>query len=235
METSRAGNTSKKISYVLTALMGILGQIALGIYYSGALVPRELTVGNLSAAQLMEDIARNHTLIFCDAYLQGIGTLLSVIFFIKLVYLSDAGNRFSGWLVIITSAVVLTIALVDVTFTVATVTAALAGHTDTMQLATDFITGSTEAFDYTFLFVPAPLLIISLAMVILSSGFLSKMFGYIAIIIGVAFIVVGITSLFATLAGSLGVAFEIVQLTQVMWVLTSAIFVLTYRPKKQGP
>jgi hypothetical protein len=225
-------NTSWKVSDLLTALSGICGQLALGVYYSGILVPRQLITGNLPTSQLLELIDRNQTAIFWDAYLQGIGTLLSVIYFIRLVYLSRSGSKFSGWLVFIISSVILSLSLVDVTFTVATVTAALAGHTDTMRIAIDLITGSTEAFDYTFLFVPAPFLIISLAIVLLKSKLLPRIFGYIALGTGIAFVIIGVCSLFNTLNGSLGIAFEIVQLFQVVWVIASAVFILIYGKKK---
>jgi hypothetical protein len=225
-------NSSGRISSILIAISGICGHLALAVYYSGVLVPQQRFAGDLTTLQLMENIKKSQTFILLDAYLQGVGTLFSVIFFAGLVYLSGSGSRLSGWLVLITSAVMLTISLVDVTFTVAVVTAALAGHRETMRLAIDLITGSTEAFDYAFLFVPAPLLIISLAAVLLTSRLLPHIFGYLAIGIGVAFIAIGIISLFKTLAGSLGLAFEIVQLIQVLWVLGAAIFVLIYGQKR---
>lgn len=225
-------NTSWKVSNLLTALSGICGQLALGVYYSGILVPRQLITGDLTISQLSELITRNQIAIFCDAYLQGIGTLLSVIYFIRLVYLSESGSKFSGWLVFIISSVILSLSLVGVTFTVATITAALAGHTETMRIAIDLITGSTEAFDYTFLFVPAPFLIISLAIVLLTCNLLPRVFGYIAMGIGIALIAIGLSSLFNTLNGSLGIAFEVVQLFQVVWVIASAVFILIYGQKR---
>jgi hypothetical protein len=228
-------NAPGKMSYLLTALSGICGQLALGVYYSGVLVPQQPGMGNFTAQQLMEFIAHNRIGIFWDAYLQSIGTLLSVIFFIRLVFLSGSTRRFAGWMVIITSSVILAIALLDVTFTVAAANAALAGHSDTVRVAVDFITGSTEAFDYTFLFVPAPLLIISLAAVLLASNLFPRIFGYVAIVIGIAFVVLGVFSLFNTLVGIGGIAFEIVQLIQVIWVLASAVFILIYSQKKLKP
>jgi hypothetical protein len=232
MENSRHKNTSQKASVILTALAGIFGQLALSVYYSGALVPGQLISANLTTQQLMENITLNRTAIFWDAYLQAIGTLLSVIYFMRLVYLSGSGRRFAGWMVIITTSVMLAIALTDVTFTVSAVTTAMAGHMETMHLSVDFITGATEAFDYTFLFVPAPLLIFSLAIVLLKSELLPGIFGYIAIGIGIAFVVVGVGSLFKTLNGSLGIAFEIVQLVQVVWVIASAVSLLSYGQKR---
>jgi hypothetical protein len=142
----------------------------------------------------MDNIASNHVAIFWDAYLQGIGSLLSIIFFIRLAYLSGSGSRFFGWMVMTTSSVILSISLLDVTFTVAAVNSALARHSETLRVTFDFIAGSTEAFDYTFLFVPAPLLIISLGIVLINSDLLPRVMGYTAIVIGLSFIVIGLIS-----------------------------------------
>jgi hypothetical protein len=222
-----------QMSTILTALSGIFGQLALGVYYSGILVPRQLMSGDATMQRVTEIIAPNQVAIFWDAYLQGIGSLLTVIFFIRLVYLSGFGSRFSGWMVLITSSVILSIALLDVTFTVAAVNSALAKHTETLRVTFDFIAGSTEAFDYTFLFIPAPVLIISLGAVLVKSNLLPRVFGYMAIVIGFAFIIVGVISLFKTLAGFNGMAFEVVQIIQVMWVLTAAVFILIKGRRKR--
>lgn len=220
-----------KAALILTALSGICGQLALGLYYSGVMVPIQPVTADAGMGQLADLIVQHRVAIFWDAYLQGLGTLLTVIFFIRLVYLSRAGNLFPGWLVIITSSVMMAIALLDVTFTVATVNSALAKHPDTLRVAVDFITGSTEAFDYTFLFIPAPVLILSLGSVLLHSKLLPRVFAYLAIAIGIAFVALGIYSLFTTLSGSTGVIFEILQLIQTIWVLASAVFILLHRHK----
>ena len=225
-------NIPRRISVTLIAIAGICGHLALGVYYSGVLVPQQKFAGNLPTLELMQNIRQNQTVILLDGYLQGVGTFLSVIFFAGLVYLSGAGRRLSGWISLIILSVMLTISLVDVTFTVVVVTSALAGHVETMRLAIDFITGSTEGFDYTFLFVPAPSLIICLAVILFTSRLLPRIFSYLAIAIGLAFIAIGIISLFKTLAGPPGLAFEIVQLVQVLWVLSAAIFVLIYGQKR---
>lgn len=214
----------------IAALSGICGQLALGVYYSGIMVPIQTGGADVSIEQTANLIVHNQVAIFWDAYLQGLGTLLTVIYFIRLVYLSGSGGQFSGWIVIITSTVMLTIALLDVTFTVAAVNSALAKHYETLRVTFDLITGSTEAFDYTFLFIPAPLLIISLGMVLLNSKLLPRAFAYLAIVIGIAFVILGIYSLFSTLSGSTGIIFEILQLIQTFWVLASAVFVLIRTP-----
>ena len=215
-----------KLFRILAGLAGIVGQGALGVYYSGVLVPRLLITGNVTADQLGTLARQSHEAILFDAWLQGIGALGSIVFFVALVYLSNAGTKFAGWMTLIASGVVLTIALGDVTFTVAAVQAAAVGHTASAQVAFDFIAGPTEAFDYTFLFVPAPMLILSAGAVLLGSRVLPRIFGYLALLIGCAFVVVGVASLFSSLAGATGTFFEVVQVGQALWVLGAAATLL---------
>jgi hypothetical protein len=190
------------------------------------LVPSSLITGSATAAQLTALATQYHSAIFLDAWLQGVGALLSVVFFVALVHLSGAGSRFAGWMVMIASTSLLAAALGDVIFTVAATNAAMAGHAATAQVAFDFVAGPTEAFDYGFLFVPAPSVILSLGAVLLGSGILPRVLGYLAL--GVAFLALGLASILSPLSGMTGVVFEVVfevvQLCQVLWVVASAIF-----------
>src|SRR5277367_4739181 len=121
------------------AVAGIAGQCFLSVYFSGVLVPKELITVLNSAKQLSDLITRHQSAILLDAWLMGIGSFLSVIFYIGLVYISGAIIRFSGLLTIIASSAVLAVALMDVTFLVEAVNAAILGHTDTTKVAIDFV------------------------------------------------------------------------------------------------
>ena len=70
----------------------------------------------------------------------------------------------------------LAVALADVTFMVAAVNAAILGHMETTKVAFDFIAGPGEAFDYTFIFVPAPFLVTSVGFVLLRYKYCSPVF-----------------------------------------------------------
>jgi len=128
----------------------------------------------------------------------------------------------------------LAVALVDVTFMVEAANAAILGHADTTKVAFDFIAGGGEAFDYTFIFGPAPMLITSIGIVLLRSAIIPRMFGYAAIVVGVMFFIAGLLSIFYPNAGAITATFEIVQLSRVIWVLTSAIFILIFRKRKSA-
>lgn len=126
----------------------------------------------------------------------GIGSFLSVIFYAGLVYITGAITRFSGLLTIIASVTMLAVALADVTFMVAAVNAAILGHMETTKVAFDFIAGPGEAFDYTFIFVPAPFLVTSVGFVLLRYNIVPRFFGYAAFAVGMMFFITGILSIF---------------------------------------
>ena len=211
------------------AVAGIIGQCFLSIYFSGILAPKELITTLNSVTQLSDLVTKHRSAIFLDAWLMGIGSFLSVIFYIGLVYESGAVTRLSGLLTIIASAAVLAVALVDVTFMVAASNAAILGHTDTTKVAFDFVAGGGEAFDYTFIFGPAPMLIISIGIVLLRFHIIPAFFGYAAIVVGVMFFIAGLLSIFYPRASTITIVFEIVQLCRVIWNLTLAFFILIFR------
>jgi len=219
---------------ILIAIAGIIGQCFLSIYFSGILVPSGLIIENESMAQLSDLVMKHRSAIFLDAWLMGTGSFLSVIFYAGLVYASGAIRRFSGLLAIIASTIVLAIALVDVTFMVAAANAAILGHSDTTKVALDFVAGSGEAFDYTFIFGPAPVLITTIGIVLLRSDIVPRPFGYAAVAVGIMFVIAGLLSIFYQGAGVITPVFEIVQLCRGIWVLATAIFILIFRKSKRN-
>ena len=222
---------SKRYFLIPIAVAGIMGQCFFSIYFSGILVPKELLTSLNSVPELSEIITKHQSAIFLDAWLMGIGSFLSVIFYVGLVYASGTPVLFSGWLTIIASTAVLAVALADVTFMVAAAHAAVLGHTYTMKVAFDFVAGPGEAFDYTFIFGPAPVLITSIGFVLLRSDIIPRFFGYAAIAVGVMFFIAGLLSIFYPRAVIITIIFEIVQMSRGIWVLTLAIFIVLTKNK----
>jgi hypothetical protein len=225
---SNASNSNRSF-LIPIAIAGIIGQCFLSIYFSGILVPRNLVTAMASVTVLSDIVTKHQSEILLDAWLMGIGSFLSVIFYVGLVYISGAIVRFAGLLTIIASTIVLAVALVDVTFMVEAVNAAILGHIDTTKVAFDFVGGQGEAFDYTFIFGPAPMLITSIGIVLLRSDIIPRFFGYAAIAIGVMFFIAGLLSIFYPRASAITAVFEIVQLSRGIWILTLAIFILISR------
>jgi len=220
---------SNRSFLIPVAISGIIGECFLSIYFSGLLVPKNFITALNSVTQLSDLVTKHQSAIFLDAWLMGTGSFLSVIFYVGLVYISGGVIRFSGLLTIIASAVVLAVSLVDVTFMVEAANAAILGHADTTKVAFDFIAGAGEAFDYTFIFGPAPMLITSIGIVLLRTDIIPRFFGYAAIAVGVMFFIAGLLSVFYPRASAITIVFEMVQLSRVIWVLTSAIFILVFR------
>jgi hypothetical protein len=222
---------SKRLFLRLTAITGIIGQCFLIIYFSGILVPKELIIGKTSMMALTDLVTKHQSAILLDAWLMGIGSFLSVIFYVGLVHISGAITRFSGLLTIIASAIVLAVAFVDVTFMVAAANAAMLGHTETTNVAVDFVAGPAEAFDYTFIFGPAPVLITSVGIVLLGSDIIPRFFGYAAVGVGILFFVAGFLGIFYPHNNVITTTFEIVQLSRGIWVFATAVSILIFQKR----
>ncbi|MBV9228269.1 MAG: hypothetical protein JOZ18_03060 [Chloroflexi bacterium] len=207
---------SARLFRILAALCGILGVAALGYYYS---VPFPLPPANATLAQVTEFGARYHDAILLDTWLQAIGTLLSVVFFLALVHMARAATRFAGWMTMLASAIILTVALAEGTFVIDAVQAGVNGHPEAALTSFDL----TFVFAHIFLMVPAPLLFLSLGAVLLGSRVLPRMFGYLALALGVAFGIVGFVGLLSSAAIIVGI---VLQIGQEVWVLAAAIILL---------
>ena len=70
---------------ILVSICGLLGVIALGIYYS---VPFPLPAPGASLDKLDFLVNHFHRVILLDSWLQGMGSALCVIFFLGLIHLS---------------------------------------------------------------------------------------------------------------------------------------------------
>jgi amino acid transporter len=91
---------------ILVALSGICGVAALGYYYS---VPFPLPPANATLALITAFVAQYRNAVLFDTWLQAVGALLTVVFFVALVYLANAGSKFSGGMTIVASALTLSI------------------------------------------------------------------------------------------------------------------------------
>jgi hypothetical protein len=72
---------------LLAAACGLVGVIALGVYFGAAPPLPPLDAG---PAQVADIGMRDHGILFLGAWLQATGTLLCVVFFIALVQLAGA-------------------------------------------------------------------------------------------------------------------------------------------------
>jgi hypothetical protein len=201
---------------LLTALAGICGAIALGYYYS---VPFPLPPANATLAQVTAFAAQYHTAVFFDTWLQSVGSLLLVVFFVALVYLAHAVGRLAGGLTLVAAALTLAVALAEGTFSIGTLQALADGHPQAALTSFDL----TFVFVHIFLIGPAPLTFLALGGVLLGSDVLPRVFGWLALGLGVAFVLVGFAGLFSGLALTISI---FLLIGQELWVVAVSITLL---------
>ena len=204
---------STRLFRVLTAFAGIAGVVALGYYYS---VPFPLPPANATAAQVVQFAERYHDAVFLDTWIQAVGSLLTSAFFLALVFLAGATNRFAGWMTLLGSALTLAMALAEGTFALAAVQAGMIGPEQAAVTCLDL----TNVFVHIFLIVPAPLLLLALGSALRGAPVLPQVFSFLALALGIAFAIAGFAGLFSDVALSAGV---FLLIGQELWVLIAAI------------
>src|SRR5262245_28225078 len=95
---------------ILAALCGIVGPVVL----VGSFVINPAPPAGYTTTQLRDFTLQHHNAIVLGGWLQGIGSLLIVIFAIALVHLADAAQRFAGWITQLSGATILMVSLAEV-------------------------------------------------------------------------------------------------------------------------
>ncbi len=209
---------SARQSRMLIALCGILGTVLLGAYFgTGFSVGLAQLPLNSTAAQIVSIGKEYRNLWFLGTWLQGTGSLLSVVFFLALVQKAGRTASLAGILTIVGSAVLIAVVLVEGVFTIDLAQAAVVGHSMTSLTSFDIM----SVFTYVYPIVPAPVIFLSLGTILLGSRLLPRAFGYIAFGLGIAFAMVGLIGLFTTSLLTI-----IVLSLQALWVLAAAITLL---------
>lgn len=208
---------STRLLRTLTALCGILGLAGLGFYYSSPFwLLSEPPVG-ASAAQILAVATRYHNALLLDAWCQGTGALLTVVFALALVHMAEATRPLWGWMTMLAGATIVVVSLLDDTFTIAVAQASVSGHPETAAIGFDL----SNVIGHAFLIAPS--LYLPLGVVLLGSRLLPRVFGYLALACGVATEILGLASLFSsTTANIIG----FVLLAQEIWVVAVAILLI---------
>src|SRR5438309_8009563 len=89
---------------------GVVGAVLLGVYFAA---PIQLPASNATAQQIAEFVERSHDRILLGGWLQGVGSLLGVVFFLALVHAAGATDRLAGLVVLLGSAVLLALSLIQ--------------------------------------------------------------------------------------------------------------------------
>ncbi len=203
----------------LVAVSGIVGPIALAVYFATPWLVN-WPMGSVTSEQLATFAGHNRNLFFLGAWFQGVGTLLSVLFFVGIVQLARATNHLAGLLALAASAVLLALSLVEGAFLMTVPLAVASGHTATAQTTFDL---STISFVHVFPIVPVPTVLFALGAVILGSKLLPRSVGAAALAIGAAFEIVGFAALFndAFVIPIIGLL-----VVEAVWIIAAALSLL---------
>jgi hypothetical protein len=215
LPTSRAEHVPSRTPVVLTAVCGLVGTVTLiGSFRLNPAPPADLTT-----AQLADWAVQQHTMIVFGGWLQGIGSLLTVLFALALVHLAGATQRFAGWATLLAGGAILLVSLVEVTFYLAAAEAAVTGDVATGVIANALI----KAVQHVFLIAPA--LLLPLGVVLLGSRVLPRVFAYLALVLGAVLQVLGLIGLF----GVLQPLIDVLLIVQGVWFLAAALTLLVRR------
>lgn len=217
--------TSRR-AYLLTALSGICGTVLLGLYFGiGAGVGLATLPPEATQSQIVSMATQYHDLWYLGTWLQGTGTLLSVIFFLSLVQMAGASSRLAGVLTLLGSAVLLGVVLIEGVFTIDLAQAAADGHQATSVTSFDLMT----VFSHIYPIAPAPVIFLALGTILVGARILPRIFGYIALFLGVVFAVAGLVGLFTTPLLTL-----IPLALQGFWIIAAAIALLIQAGRTQN-
>ena len=202
----------KRFKLLLSA-SGILGCVALVVYFSAPFILFPFAAQNASADQIVANVTQYQNYYLLAAWLQGTGTFLIVLFVVGLVYLANAWNRFAGWVTMLASTAILMLSLIEGAFFLEATLAVTNGHPN----------AAVTSFELTFVFLHtffiAPSLLLPLAFVLRASTVLPKIFWPSALILGMGFETLGLAGLFL----SSPLVSIILLVLMIIWMIAAAI------------
>ena len=216
---NQGGNSDKRLHYFLSSC-GVLGCIALLVYFSAPYIIFPFPSANASSLQIVASAKTYAVDYLLAAWLQGSGTLLILVFVLGLVHSAKAWNSFAGWMTMLAAAAVLVLSLNEGSYFVDVAQAVTNGHTE----------AATTSFDLIFTFIRtffiAPSLLLPLSFVLRSSTILPKTFWLWSLSLGIGFEVYGFVGIFAT-----AILFPAIILLILMmaWVIVASTYFLRVR------
>lgn len=206
------------------ALCGLIAVVALGIYFS---VPLQLPSPDAPSGDIVGFVIRYHDRILLDAWLQAVGSLMAVTFFVAVVELAGGFRRVAGWIALVGSSAVLAMSLLDVALAFGCVQGAATGHAMTVLTCFDL----TNVFIHVFPIAPAPATFFGLGATLLGSSLLPRAFAYTALILAVAFAALGLVGLFVP---AVNAAVVILLSSQELWIVAAAVMLTARGAGTQG-
>ena len=200
----------------LGVVAGLVGPLLLTVYFAAPALTGWPYAG--ATPDSLIRYARSHELLFyAGGWLQATGALLSILFFLVLLHLSEAQGRLEGSATLVGAALLLSVVVVEAALLEAVPLAAEAG--DRATVATSFAL-SNGVFARIFPLAPAPLLFAGIGFTLLRSGVLHRGFAISALAVAVLFEIAGIAAIF----GTAGLVFAIVMsVVEAIWIAAAAL------------
>lgn len=196
-------------------IAGIAGPVLLVVYFVTPAFTHWPYAG-APAAQLVS-YANSHALLFyAGGWLQATGAVLSILFFLSLLWRSETTASYAGLVTLVGCALLLAVVLVEAVLLEAVPVAAHSG--DTATVATTFAL-SNGVFVRIFPLGPAPMVFAGIGYA-LRPAVLGNGYARSARIVAIAFVVAGIVAVFTTVGVILGIVMSVVQ---AIWILVAAI------------
>ena len=180
----------KRQNIVLTFLCGLVGTIALTLYFSAPFNWLPLPPPDATVVQISEFGKKYHTEILIDTWLQQFGTILSVIFSLALVQLAGTSKTLAGRLTLLSCTVITSLSLAEGTFALGALQSGDNGHFDAALTCFEL----TNVFVHIFLLAPSLFLMLGFAL--RGTTILPKFFISAAIALGILFQSLGVIALF---------------------------------------
>lgn len=203
----------------IVAWCGIVGPLALTAYFVAPLFLDWPFAGG-TAATLSAYALSHASFLYAGAWLQAVGSALSVTFFLGLVALARAAGRASGLIVLAGAISLLALVLVEGVFMVAAPIAAASG--DTAMAATVF-TLANGVFVRAFAVVPAPATYAGLGMLLRDSAVVGPRLATSALVIAIAFELAAFLSILHPAGAVLAI---VLSVAQSLWIWSAAVALL---------
>lgn len=210
----------KGSNIVQTSACGLLGTIALTLYFSAPFNWMPLPPPTATTTQIFEFGKQYHTAILVDTWLQQIGTILSVIFALALVHLAGTSTTLAGKLTLLTSTVIMSLSLAEGTFVLDAVQAGDNGHREAALTCFEL----TNVFIHIFLLAPSLFLMLGFALK--RTAILPNFFIVSAIVLGVLFQTLGVIALFDNKFLLLVIG---ILMLQNLWTIATSVTLLVRR------
>jgi hypothetical protein len=201
---------------VVGAASGVLGSLALAVYFNGTSLVGWPQPG-ASPSAIASFAGAHQLLFFGGAWLQVTGSALCVVFFLALVRATCATDTLPGLVTIVAAAALLSTAAIEAVMTVAVPMAAAGNDLATVSTAFALTNG---VFVRVFPMAPASGVLVGLGAVVIRSRVMPRGFAYVALGLGLAFEFAG---LLATVSGTGVAAVVLLSIVQDVWVLAAAL------------